>query len=216
MITKLVPAKVAAVAVGALLSTGAAAAAGVLPGTLQSVASDALGAVGLQVPDGSGSGSDPLDVLDQTTTTTVDETTTTTLDDTTTTTLPDTTTTTMPTGGEDDPASTPNACTSAANHGQFVSGVARSTPPGPGHGAAVSEAAQSNCGRQGGDGEDVGEEVIDDEDGQNRGPGSSSSNRGHGNGNGGPGNGNGNGGPGNGNGNGGPGNSGSGGRGGRG
>ena len=177
MITKLVPAKVAAVAMGALLSTGAAAAAGALPDPVQAAVSDALGAVGLQVPDGSNSGSDPLDVLDETTTTTLDDTTTTTLDDTTTTTLDDTTTTTLDDGTT---TTTPDACTSAANHGQFVSGVARATPPGPGHGAVVSDAARSDCGRNGGD--DGGE--VDDGDttdttigsntaGSNSGPGNS-------------------------------------------
>ena len=214
MITKLVPAKVAAVAVGALLSTGAAAAAGALPDPVQSAVSSALGTVGLQVPDGNdGSGSDAADV-DETTTTTLGDTTTTTLDDITTTTL-DTTTTTTPTGGGDDGTGT-DACTSAANHGEFVSGVAHATPPGPGHGAVVSDAAQSDCGHQGGDDDDAGEVDDGDDDGENRGPGGGAdtggSNRGSGNGNGN--NGNGNGGPGNGNGS--HGNSGPGGRGGRG
>ena len=201
MITKLVPAKVAAVAVGALLSTGAAAAAGALPDPVQSAVSDALGAVGLQVPDGSNSGTDPLDVLDETTTTTVDDgTTTTTIDDeTTTTTIGDgTTTTTTPTGGGDG-TGTDDACTSAANHGQFVSGVARATPRGPGHGAVVSDAAQSDCGRNGGD-DDGGDDgdttdttVGSNTAGSNSGPGNSGNgnsgkgNSGNGNGNGGSG-----------------------------
>ena len=208
MITKLVPAKVAAVAVGALLSSGAAAAAGALPGPVQSVVSDALGAVGLQVPDG-GTESNPVVDLDETTTTTVDDgTTTTTIDeDTTTTTIDDTTTTTTtPTGGDNDGTGT-DACTSAANHGEFVSGVAHATPRGPGHGAVVSDAAHSDCGHGGDD--DAAGEVGDDNDGQNRGRGggadTGNSNRGPGNGNG-----NGNGGSGN------SGNGGSGGRGGRG
>lgn len=145
MLTSLVPAKVAAVALGALLSTGAAAAAGALPDPVQSVVSDALGAVGLQVPDGSGSDLDPLDILD-TTTTTLDDTTTTTVDGTTTTIVNGTTTTTVA-----DITTPPDACTSATNHGQFVSGVARATPPGPGHGAVVSDAAQSDCGHHSGD-----------------------------------------------------------------
>jgi hypothetical protein len=33
------------------------------------------------------------------------------------------------------------------NHGQYVSGVAQDTPPGPGHGVVVSAAAQSDCGK---------------------------------------------------------------------
>ena len=33
------------------------------------------------------------------------------------------------------------------NHGMTVSSVAHATPPGPGHGAAVSAAAQSDCGK---------------------------------------------------------------------
>lgn len=33
------------------------------------------------------------------------------------------------------------------NHGKTVSSVAHSVPPGPGHGAAVSAAAQSDCGK---------------------------------------------------------------------
>ena len=52
MITELVPAKVAAVAMGALLSTGAAAAAGALPDPAQAVVSDALGTVGLRPRQG--------------------------------------------------------------------------------------------------------------------------------------------------------------------
>lgn len=35
----------------------------------------------------------------------------------------------------------------ATNHGEVVSSVAHATPPGPGHGAAVSEAARSDCGK---------------------------------------------------------------------
>jgi hypothetical protein len=181
MITKLVPAKVAAVAVGALLSTGAAAAAGALPGPVQSVVSDALGAVGLQVPDGS-SGSNPVVGLDETTTTTVDDgTTTTTIDDDTTTTTidDDTTTTTTPTGG-DDGTGTDDACASAANHGQFVSGVAHAAPRGPGHGAVVSEAAQSDCGHTAGDDDGAGD--VDDDDGPgDTTAGSTHGNSGHGN-----------------------------------
>ena len=41
------------------------------------------------------------------------------------------------------------ACATARNHGEYVSGVAHETPPGPGHGAAVSEAARSDCGKKG-------------------------------------------------------------------
>jgi hypothetical protein len=54
----------------------------------------------------------------------------------------------------EDPADTPaadatdDACTAAVNHGQYVSQVAKDTPPGPGHGQAVSEAAHSDCGKK--------------------------------------------------------------------
>ncbi len=41
----------------------------------------------------------------------------------------------------------PVACPDATNHGQYVSGVARSVEPGPAHGAAVREAARSDCGK---------------------------------------------------------------------
>jgi hypothetical protein len=53
----------------------------------------------------------------------------------------------------------------AANHGEVVSSVARETPPGPGHGAAVSEAAKSDCGKPEVDDEadDETEEGADDD-----------------------------------------------------
>lgn len=41
----------------------------------------------------------------------------------------------------------PVACEDARTHGEYVSSVARSTPPGPGKGAAVSAAARSDCGK---------------------------------------------------------------------
>jgi hypothetical protein len=40
------------------------------------------------------------------------------------------------------------------NHGRTVSSVAQSVEPGPDHGAAVSEAAQSSCGKQGDEADD--------------------------------------------------------------
>ena len=40
------------------------------------------------------------------------------------------------------------ACEDATSHGEYVSSVAKSTPPGPGHGEAVSEAAKSDCGKK--------------------------------------------------------------------
>jgi hypothetical protein len=48
------------------------------------------------------------------------------------------------------PTETPEPCTSPApgNHGQYVSCVAHNTPPGPGHGKAVSEAARSDVGKK--------------------------------------------------------------------
>lgn len=50
----------------------------------------------------------------------------------------------------DDPTGEPttDACADAKNHGEYVSGVAKDAPPGPGHGAAVSEAARSDCGKR--------------------------------------------------------------------
>lgn len=39
----------------------------------------------------------------------------------------------------------PLACEDARNHGQYVSSIARSTPPGPGKGAIVSAAAKADC-----------------------------------------------------------------------
>lgn len=47
---------------------------------------------------------------------------------------------------QDDPA-TVVSCEDAANHGEYVSSVAHATPPGPGHGVAVREAAHSDCGK---------------------------------------------------------------------
>lgn len=38
-------------------------------------------------------------------------------------------------------------CTAAKNHGTYVSGVARSVPPGPSHGPRVSAAAKGDCGK---------------------------------------------------------------------
>ena len=49
---------------------------------------------------------------------------------------------------EDEPVGEePDPCEDAANHGEYVSGVAHDTPPGPGKGQVVSEAAQSDCGK---------------------------------------------------------------------
>jgi hypothetical protein len=39
----------------------------------------------------------------------------------------------------------PVDCASARNHGEYVSGVARSTPPGPDKAATVAAAAQADC-----------------------------------------------------------------------
>jgi len=41
------------------------------------------------------------------------------------------------------------SCALAVNHGAYVPWVAHTTPPGPGHGAAVSAAAHSDCGKKG-------------------------------------------------------------------
>ncbi len=45
------------------------------------------------------------------------------------------------------PAIAPPCPADVVNHGQYVSGVAHDTPPGPGHGEVVSAAAQSDCGK---------------------------------------------------------------------
>ena len=50
-------------------------------------------------------------------------------------------------------------CDAATTHGEFVSWVARSFPTGPGHGLAVREAAQSDCGKT-----DPGTPVASDDD----------------------------------------------------
>ncbi|MFP5334317.1 MAG: hypothetical protein ACLGIV_03300 [Actinomycetes bacterium] len=42
-------------------------------------------------------------------------------------------------------AEAPDCPEGVTNHGQYVSGVARDTEPGPGHGATVSEAARTGC-----------------------------------------------------------------------
>jgi hypothetical protein len=55
---------------------------------------------------------------------------------------------TTPAGGTTAPAATDTTIVCAdGNHGMTVSSVAHATPPGPGHGAAVSAAAQSDCGK---------------------------------------------------------------------
>ena len=45
------------------------------------------------------------------------------------------------------PGMAPPCPADVENHGQYVSGVAQGTPPGPGHGEVVSAAAQSDCGK---------------------------------------------------------------------
>jgi hypothetical protein len=47
------------------------------------------------------------------------------------------------------PVSVPPCPADVTNHGEYVSGVAQSTPPGPEHGQIVSAAAQSDCGKSG-------------------------------------------------------------------
>lgn len=39
----------------------------------------------------------------------------------------------------------PVDCEAARNHGEYVSSIARTTPPGPGKGAVVSAAAEADC-----------------------------------------------------------------------
>ena len=63
-------------------------------------------------------------------------------------------------GEENCPPVDDEACLSAANHGQYVSGIAKSTPPGPGHGAAVSEAAHSDCGKTADEADDEGTDSL--------------------------------------------------------
>ncbi len=67
-----------------------------------------------------------------------------------------------------------------ANHGQVVSNVARNTPPGPGHGKAVSAVARTH-GKSvdGGQGDDDTDEVEDETDQEGDG-GRSGRGRGHG------------------------------------
>jgi hypothetical protein len=57
--------------------------------------------------------------------------------------------TTVTDGVTDGSTPTDNTAVECAdgNHGKTVSSVAKATPPGPGHGAAVSAAAQSDCGK---------------------------------------------------------------------
>ena len=63
-----------------------------------------------------------------------------------TTTVPDTSTTVS--AGSSTPAVAAPPCPpDVQNHGQYVSDVARNTPPGPDHGKIVSAAAQSDCGK---------------------------------------------------------------------
>jgi hypothetical protein len=72
----------------------------------------------------------------------VDTTTTTALEATTTTAVAPTTTTTVAAGDEDEG----EAGEHPDNHGAAVSQAAHDTPPGPGHGKAVSEVARDNHG----------------------------------------------------------------------
>jgi hypothetical protein len=83
-----------------------------------------------------------------TTTTTEQATTTTTAEETTTTstTAAPTTTTTAPDAGPNHDAHD--------NHGACVSAAAHDTPPGPGHGEAVSKVAKSDCGKSAKGGDD--------------------------------------------------------------
>jgi len=77
-------------------------------------------------------------VSDSTTSTSIDESTTTSTptDQSTTSTSVNQATTTTQAGG-----------TEFKNHGECVSAAAHDTPPGPGHGQAVSEVAKSDCGK---------------------------------------------------------------------
>jgi hypothetical protein len=63
---------------------------------------------------------------------------------------PTMTTDAAPTTEADEPPTTDAASgieCAEGNHGMTVSSVAHETPPGPGHGKAVSEAAWSTCGK---------------------------------------------------------------------
>lgn len=139
-------AKILALVSGVLMSAGGIlAGTGGLPNNLQQQVSDILGQVGITVPDGTVSGAaeaadDPTDV-----TTTIPDVTTTLPD--VTTTVPELPTTTVP-GGTDNGSVTPPPCPAGVtSHGQYVSMVARNTPPGPNHGKIVSAAAKSDCGK---------------------------------------------------------------------
>jgi hypothetical protein len=140
MIGKALTRKVAATAIAAFVCGGAAfAAAATLP---------------------AGSGSQVHASADESTTG-VDDSTTTTGDLETTTTgdLETTTTGDLETTTTFDGTTTSVPC----NHGHDVSEVAHNTPPGPGHGAAVSEAAHKKCDK----GDDEGDEAGSDDQGEN-------------------------------------------------
>jgi hypothetical protein len=57
------------------------------------------------------------------------------------------------------------SCEDAENHSDYVSGVARSAPGGPGKGAVVSEAAKSTCDKAGDKAEDEEADDSSSEDG---------------------------------------------------
>jgi hypothetical protein len=106
------------------------------------------------------------------TTTSVDDSTTTSVDDSTTTTESPTTTEAPTTTVA--PSTSTTAGTGSGefkNHGACVSAAAHDTPPGPGHGQAVSEVAKSDCGKQNAGGEDEAPEAGSSED--QGGPGNS-------------------------------------------
>ena len=94
-------------------------------------------------------GGGDADPVDDTTTTTV-------IEDTTTTTVADTTTTTAAVEEPDDESDGDEAGGDAdgearahpENHGKYVSQAAHDSPPGPGHGKAVSEVARSDAGKK--------------------------------------------------------------------
>jgi hypothetical protein len=119
--------------------------------TAAAVASMVIGASGIAVA-ATQHGARPMSVSADETTTTDPGTTTSSVDGSTTTSTstPDSTTTTEASTTTTVP---PTTTTSAPggdqfkNHGDCVSQAAHDTPPGPGHGDAVSTVAQSDCGK---------------------------------------------------------------------
>lgn len=127
-------AKIAAAGlVGALTLSSGLAAANALPGPAQNIASSALGAIGLHVPDGNANGTkgDDHPAGDDTSAQDSDQ---------------------SPTGANGAaPAGDTTPTTHPDNKGGEVSDLAHTTPPGPDHGAVVSNDASNGKSQAGED-----------------------------------------------------------------